>query len=247
MTRATHSPLFVTKELFETRYKGAEAIFVAGSVVRGEASTYSDLDLVVIFPKLKTAYRESFYHRDWPVEAFIHDTDTIRYFFRNVDPTLGRPTLAEMIAEGHEVPGPTALTETLKQMASELLREGPIPLREDEIEDRRYHISELVDDIREPRSRQELIATATLVYTELADYYFRSKRAWTGGGKAVLKRMKRLDPALARRFGDAFDVLFSTGETQKVIELAAEIMGNDGGFLFEGYRRDVPAEWRLGR
>ncbi len=95
MTRALHSPLFVTKELLETRYQGAEAIFVAGSVVRGEANNFSDLDLVVIFPKVGSAFRESFYHREWPVEAFIHDRETARYFFQKVDPEIGRATLAE--------------------------------------------------------------------------------------------------------------------------------------------------------
>lgn len=244
MTRATHSPLYVTKELFETRYAGAEAIFVAGSVVRGEASTYSDLDLVVVYPSVPVAYRESFTHKDWPVEAFIHDPETILYFFKKVDPELGRATLAEMISEGHEVPGPTAITETLKAAARSILLEGPPALSSDEIQDRRYHISELVDDIREPRSRQDLIATGTLVYGELSDYFLRSRRGWTGTGKAVLKRLKKVDPAFARRFTDSFDDLFINGQTQKVIDLAAEVLSSDGGFLFEGYRRDVPRDWR---
>jgi hypothetical protein len=244
MTRATHSPLFVTKELFETRYQGAEAIFVAGSVVRGEASTYSDLDLVVVFPKVKAAYRESFTHKGWPVEAFIHDEETIRYFFNHVDRPIGRGTLADMIIEGHEVPGPTPLTESLKSYANEIIKEGPPALTAEDLDDRRYHITELIDDIREPRNRQELIASGTLVYVELADYYFRSRRGWIGTGKSMLKRMKRIDPVFARKFTEAFDVLFANGQTSKVVELAEELLAADGGFLFDGYRRDVPSEWR---
>ncbi len=244
MTRATHSPLFVTKELLETRYQGAEAIFVAGSVVRGEASTYSDLDLVVIFPRVEAAYRDSFTHRGWPVEALVHDPETIRYFFENVDRHIGRATLADMISEGHEIPGPTPLTENLKSLAGATLREGPPALTEEEVEDRRYHISELIDDIREPRSRQELIASGTLVYNELADYYFRSRRGWAGTGKAVLRRMKKEDPVFARKFSEAFDVLFGSGESGKVIDLATELLAPAGGFLFEGYRRNVPTAWR---
>lgn len=244
MTRATHSPLFVTKELFETRYPGAEAIFVAGSVVRGEASTYSDLDLVVLFKKVDVAYRESFSHREWPVEAFIHDPETIRYFFDVVDPGLGRATLAEMILEGHEVPGPTALTMQLKERAAEVLKNGPQPLSSEEVTERRYQITELIDDIREPRSRQELVATATVIFNDLADYYFRSRRGWSGTGKSVLKRLKKDDPAFARRFSEAFDELFVKGLPQRVIELAAEVLAKDGGFLFEGYRRETPRDWR---
>lgn len=240
MTRATHSPLYVTKELYETRYKGAEAVFVAGSVVRGEATTYSDLDLVVIFPRVEVAYRESFAHKDWPVEAFIHDKYTLEFFFRHIDHQIGRATLAEMITEGYEVPGPTALTETLKRLASETLLAGPPPLLTEDVLDRRYHISELIDDIREPKNRSELIASASVIYNELADFYVRSRRGWTGSGKGLLKRMKRLDPAFARKFSESFEELFATGQTGRVIDLATEVLAPEGGFLFEGYRREVP-------
>lgn len=240
MTRATHSPLYVTKELFETRYQGAEAIFVAGSVVRGEATTYSDLDLVVIYPSVPVAYRESFLHRDWPVEAFIHDPRTLEYFIKSIDPQIGRATLAEMIAEGHEVPSSTPLTAQLKSLAVVSLRDGPPALSAEEIDDRRYHISELIDDLREPKNRAELIATATSVYVELADFYVRCHRGWSGAGKGILKRIKKLDPALGRRFSEAFEGLFTSGQTRQVIELTGEILSPHGGFLFEGYRRDVP-------
>lgn len=245
MTRATHSPLYVTKELFDTRYQGAEAIFVAGSVVRGEASTYSDLDLVVVYPQVPVAYRESFLHKEWPVEAFVHDPETIEYFFRQVDPQIGRATLAEMISEGHEVPGATPMTLRLKELARSILSDGPPTLTDAEVQDRRYQITELIDDIREPRSRQELIATATVIYNELADYFLRSRQGWTGSGKAVLKRLKKEDPAFARRFSEAFDELFAKGESQRVIDMAAEVLSKDGGFLFAGYHRDVPRDWRL--
>lgn len=244
MTGATHSPLFVTKELFETRYQGAEAIFVAGSVVRGEASTHSDLDLVVIFPKVEAAYRDSFTYKGWPVEAFVHDPQTLRYFFETVDKQIGRATLADMVSEGHEIPCATATTNDLKALATDTLRAGPPPLSKEEVEDRRYHISEMIDDIREPRNRQELIASGALVYTELADYYFRTNLCWAGTGKAVLRRMKKHDPAFARRFSDAFDALFIEGQAAKVVELAKELLAPVGGFLFEGYRRDVSPTWR---
>lgn len=245
MKMVTHSPLFVTKDLLETRYLGATTIFVAGSVVRGEATAHSDLDLVIVYPKIRAAYRESFQHRDWPVEAFIHDPETLNYFFRRVDSQLGRATLAEMIAEGHEIPGASDFSQALKEKARQILQAGPPALSDEEIQDRRYQISELLDDVRDPRTQQELFAAATLIYNELADYYFRTRLSWTGSGKAILKRMKRIDPTFARRFSEAFDLLFVSGQPGRVIELAEEIMAPQGGCLFEGYRRDVSENWRL--
>ncbi len=244
LTRAKHSPLYVTKDLLETRYKGAQVIFLAGSVMRGEASTYSDIDLVVVFPKVANAFRESFFHLEWPVEAFVHDPETLRYFFFHVDHLAGTSTLAEMVSEGLETPGPTQVSTDIKAMADAVLRQGPPALTSEQINDRRYHISELVDDIREPRSRQELNAAASAIYSELADYFFRTRQLYSSSGKAILKRLKKSDPVFFRKFTEAFDLLFATGRAEKVIELAEDLLSSQGGFLFDGYHREVSADWR---
>src|SRR4051794_40453736 len=82
------------------RYKDAGATFAAGSIVRGEGTPFSDLDLVVVYAHLPSAYRESFRFDGYPVEAFVHDPTTLEYFFLEVDRPSGVPTLPQMIAEG---------------------------------------------------------------------------------------------------------------------------------------------------
>jgi predicted nucleotidyltransferase len=239
MTLAKTSPLFVTKDLLETRYHGAEVIFVAGSVMRGEATAYSDIDIVVIFPKIQKAYRESFYHMEWPVEAFVHDPDTLQYFFHEIDRPTGTATLAEMVYDGIEVPQATPFSENLKSLAAVFLREGPPKLSQQEIEDRRYHLSERLDDLRDPRSKADLYATASAIYAELAEYYFRSRNEFSSTGKAILKRMKKSDPNFMRRFMDAFETLYTQAQPGKVIELCEELLMPQGGLLFDKYRRDA--------
>jgi predicted nucleotidyltransferase len=71
-----NQPTQVTQEIFDLRYRDASVIFLAGSIVRGESTPFSDLDLVVIFDKLPAAYRESFYFQGFPIEAFVHDPET---------------------------------------------------------------------------------------------------------------------------------------------------------------------------
>jgi len=66
-------------------------LLLAGSIVRGEGTPHSDLDLVVIFDRLPNAYRESFYFGDLPVEAFVHDPETLNYFLFEVDRSSGIP------------------------------------------------------------------------------------------------------------------------------------------------------------
>ena len=48
------------------RYKDAVAIFAAGSIIRGEGTPFSDLDLVVVYAQLPCACRESFVRAGFP-------------------------------------------------------------------------------------------------------------------------------------------------------------------------------------
>ena len=75
----------VVGRIRQQRYAGADVILLAGSVVRGQGTATSDLDLVVLFERLPQAYRESLHADGWPVEAFVHDPDTLRYFFLEHD------------------------------------------------------------------------------------------------------------------------------------------------------------------
>lgn len=103
----------------------ASVIFLAGSLVRGEGTSYSDLDLVVIFDKLPNAYRESMHFQNFPVEAFVHDPETLNYFLYEIDRPSGIPSLAHMILEGIEIPESNEMSQTLKELATSLIELGP--------------------------------------------------------------------------------------------------------------------------
>jgi hypothetical protein len=81
------------------RFADAEAGFAAGSIFRGEGTTMSDVDLVVLYRCLPNAWRESFVLDGVPVEAFVHDSETLAWFLSS-DQARGRPALLAMIAEG---------------------------------------------------------------------------------------------------------------------------------------------------
>ena len=76
-----NAPRFTLEKLMKERYQNALAIFWAGSVSNEQGTDGSDLDLVIVYEKLPNAYREAFIYDGWPIDAFIHDLDTLRYFF----------------------------------------------------------------------------------------------------------------------------------------------------------------------
>ncbi len=233
-----------TGELCSSRYADAEVVFLAGSIVRGEGTKYSDLDLVVVYKNLTAARRESFQFNGTPVEAFIHDPETLNYFFTEVDRPSGCPSLPQMVLEGIEIPMRTEFSERLKRIANSVIEQGPPPWSGSEMKNKRYQITDLIDDIREPKSIDELIATGAKLYELIADFYFRSNQAWSAKGKTIPRRLRQVDPEFAKRYSSAFENLFKLGDASSVIGLAAEAMNQCGGFLFDGHQLEAPSSWR---
>jgi hypothetical protein len=226
------------------RYPESKVIFLAGSLVRGEGTETSDLDLVVVHEKLPRAFRESFHFRHWPVEAFVHDPETLKYFIYQRDKPTGIPVLMSMIVEGIEIPESTSFSQAMKRLAEAALAEGPQLWSPEETERSRYMITGLVDDLRDPRSNSECAASGGALYDALANHYFRSRALWSAKNKMIPRKLQEADADLAAQFDSSFAALFESGNPTEAIELAERIIAPDGGWLFEGYTSYAPKEWR---
>ncbi len=233
----------VADEIRKHKYLEAQIVFLAGSFVRGENTPYSDLDLVVVFHRLPNAYRESFYFQGYPVEVFAHDPETLNYFITDQH-SSGVCVMAQMILEGIELPEPSTLSQQLKQLAASVINSSPPKLSEENLRQMRYTITDLINDLRQPRSQDEAIATGTLLYEALANGYLRVNGHWKAKGKSIPRKLKLVDSDLYSQFCDSFAELFARGETEKVIALTEEILKPVGGFLFEGYQQDADKESR---
>jgi predicted nucleotidyltransferase len=234
----------ITRQILDDRYPDADVIFLAGSLLRGEGTPYSDLDLVVIFRQLPHAWRESFYFQDYPVEAFVNDPETFNYFISEVGRPSGRSSLAHMVAEGVEVPGPTEISRSVKRIATDLIAAGPPELSDEDERQLRYAITNLIDDIRQPRSIEELFASGAELYGALANYYFRANGLWSAANKSIPRALSKAGSDIHSRFREGFEELFAGGRGDKVITLAEEILKRRGGFLFDGYKNEASPSCR---
>jgi predicted nucleotidyltransferase len=234
----------VANAIRSDRYVDAIVVFAAGSILRGEGTAYSDLDLVVVYNKLPCAYRESFRFGGYPVEAFVHDPETLEYFFCEVDRPSGIPALPQMVLEGVEIPATSNESRALKEHAASMIAAGPPSLDAATEQRRRYALTDLLDDLRDPRSRDELIGTGAQLYEQLADYHLRRHGLWSAKGKAIPRALWRADPELCTRYSHSFERLFTHSEARDVIHLAEELLRAGGGPLFEGFRSDAPPTWR---
>ena len=232
------SPEEAARGIFRERYEEARVVFLGGSVMRGEATPTSDLDIVVVYERLPNAYREAFVYGGWPVEAFVHDVGTLAEFFES-DRRRGVPALMSMVWEGVEVPEACEFSAGLKRSARELLEAGPPPWDEEELTLRRYRLTDWADDIRYPRSAEELVATGAWLYGDAAEFYFRTRGLWSAHSKTIPRRLREADAAFAERFLRAFETLFAEKRPEPAVALVAELLEPFGGFLFEGFRKEA--------
>ncbi|WP_425449409.1 nucleotidyltransferase domain-containing protein [Dethiothermospora halolimnae] len=235
----------IANRVYEERYSDAKFLILAGSIVRGEGTKTSDLDIVVIYEKIDKAFRESFIYEGTMIEVFAHDISTLKYFMYNIDYNDGRPVMASMVNEGVVIPSETELSNELKRIAKDHIKKGPKETDIDKIDSMRYNITNLLDDLKDSRNRNEQTAIAVRLYEDLAELYFRSRRCWRGKGKSIVRIMKKYDPDFASKYNESFNLLFKKEDSSKVIELGEELLNSVGGYLFEGYKLEANKEWRI--
>lgn len=237
-------PVETARKILRERYPAALVGFVAGSFNRGEATAFSDIDLVIVFDHLEFAWRESFMLDYWPVEVFAHDPETLRYFVREVDGADGVQSLASMIVEGVRITENAPFAESIASMADEILREPAPAWSADEFLHQRYAINDLIDDLRDPRNLFEARITIGTLHERLGNFYFRSQRLWSASNKHIPRRMAKTNAEMADLWVHAYDEAYA-GKYASLIALAESILAPYGGFLFDGYRRNAPSSWRL--
>lgn len=213
--------------------------------MRGQGTTSSDIDLVVVFERLDSAWRESFVQQGVPVEAFVHDPSTLAWFM-DEDARNGHPVLADMVAEGRPIGDGEELAYNLKQDAAERLLKGPGPLADARSKELRYTVTDLIDDLRGDRTEPEIRAISASLYQPLADLVLLGRGIWSGKGKWVPRLLQQHDSELAVAFDEAFR-LAAIGQGSILRAFAESELSRNGGAFFDGDRRQAPASARQPR
>lgn len=214
-------------------FPDAAVALLAGSVTRGEATTTSDLDIVLVTERPEAPYRESFRAFGWPIETFVYTETTYPAWFAQ-DAARRRPSLPRMCAEGIVLKDRNGLAAQVQAEARALLAKGPEPLNPQELAWARYQISDLLDDLGGARNGTEMLFTALALAPALADLACDLQRQWRGAAKWVPRALEPVGARLATRLADVVRNA-GAGHPSDLIELGDEILDSCGGRLFEGF------------
>jgi hypothetical protein len=228
------------------RFPVCVVALLAGSVVRGEATPTSDLDIVIVTTIAATPdapYRESFVAFGWRIEAFVHTAESYPHFFAS-DTARRRPSLPRMCAEGVVLRDAGGLAQRIKDEARHLLERGPVPLTTAELDAYRYRVTDLLDDLEGSTRLAETIFIANELAVAASELILLHHGQWIGLGKWVHRAMARFDPARAERLSAALLALYRDESVDALGHFAEEALAAVGGRLFAGYSlgKRLPAD-----
>ncbi|MDJ0332904.1 nucleotidyltransferase domain-containing protein [Planococcus sp. S3-L1] len=227
------NPINAAKQFVKKNHPSCDAALLAGSVIRGEATATSDLDIVVFDHQLRSSYRESFIDFGWNIEVFVHNLTSYKEYFSS-DCERARPSMPRMVAEG-VVLKDNGIIERVKAEAEVLLDRGPKEWPTQIIDTKRYVITDLLDDFIGCHDRAEAIFTAGAIAELISEFVLRTNKQWSGSSKWIIRSLRHYDCEFANYFIEAFEEFYKNNNKQKIIQLVDEVLLPYGGRLFEGF------------
>ncbi|TRB20272.1 nucleotidyltransferase domain-containing protein [Rhizobium rhizogenes] len=224
-----------TNSVLASRFPRYSFAFASGSIIRGEGTKGSDIDVVMVFDRLDTAWPETFIEGDFPFEVFVQDPETLSWFFES-DIARGYPVIIHMVATGHILGPNRDKGQVWKDYAASVLRAGPPELVGEKLDALKYQITDLLDDLHGDRAGPEIRAIAAQLYQPLADLMLLGRGAWSGRGKWIPRLLRETDQELANRFDDAFRQV-SRGNVEVLCNLTHAELDRHGGPFFAGDKR----------
>ncbi|MEV6763866.1 nucleotidyltransferase domain-containing protein [Streptomyces sp. NPDC051105] len=228
-------PIDTARAVVEEHHPDARAAFLGGSVVTGRRTATSDLDIVVLLHGAPAPYRASFRHGDWPVELFVHTEETWHaYVEREI--RKRRSPLLWMCADGLLLFDTDGVGARLDDEAQRRPAAGPPPAPAEEIDDRRYAITDLLDDLSGSADQSERLFIATELTRRTGELALAIEGSWGGGGKWLARRLESAAPRLGMDLHHALREVLE-GRDDSLVGVVDEVLGHVGGRLWEGYKR----------
>ncbi|MBB3908084.1 nucleotidyltransferase domain-containing protein [Anoxybacteroides rupiense] len=172
-------PPFEAAMQFVHRYfPDCQGALLSGSVVRGEATNTSDLDIVIFDEKLPAAFRESVTAFGWPIEVFAYNFMSYQHYFES-DRKNAKPSLLKMVTEGVVLIDRGRIS-VIREEAQKLLQNGPEPWSEEIIKQKRYFITDALEDFIGADERGEELCIANTLAELIHEFVLRVNGHWIG-------------------------------------------------------------------
>lgn len=214
------------------------AVVLFGSVARAEVSPRSDLDLLVLMPHEIQPYRRSYNEYGWFIEIWVvsqrYAEETVRRPDRNQNPV----TLTAY-SEGIILKDEQDFASSLQQKARAILKEGPPPLTNQEIDTYRYVLTDWLDDFLDTSQYGQAVLIAHDLTVKAAEFMVALHRRWIGERRWLYRALQDIDHPLAGQLTEQLIGFYKTGKKDDLASHVEAILALKGGRLYEGFHQTL--------
>ena len=222
------------------RFPDARAAWLAGSVVAGNATATSDLDVTVLLPGPPAPFRESLEYDGWPVELFVHSRETVAHWIAK-DLERRRPTLVRLISSGVVLLDLDGTGTALAEECDVILSAGPGPLSTAELDSMRYGLTDLLDDLADSTDPVTTAAVAVATWEAAGRLLLAADGRWWGTAKWLVRELREYDAAHGTSYALRLHAGLAASLDRDAVLLAVvveEVLDGVGGRLWVGYRAE---------
>jgi hypothetical protein len=232
-------PIDAAQAICEEHHPDARAAFLGGSVITNRRTATSDLDIVVLLHGAPAPYRLSVHDHGWPAELLVHTEESWHAFVEREVANRSSP-LMWMCANGILFLDRDGAGARIGARAKSLAAAGPPPMPAEEIDDRRYALTDLLDDLAGCTDPGERLFICTELARRTAELALAFNTAWNGGGKWLARRLDATAPGLCTRLHNGVQEALA-GRPSYLVAAVDEVLAQAGGRLWAGYRRSGTA------
>ncbi|MFE1584168.1 nucleotidyltransferase domain-containing protein [Streptomyces sp. NPDC058737] len=165
----------------------------------------------------------------------VHTEATWHAYIERELPTRRSPLLW-MCADGLLLFDTDGLGARLAAHARALAAAGPPPVPADEIDDRRYALTDLLDDLAGSTDPSERLFIATELVRRTAELALAVSGSWGGGGKWLARRLETTAPEVNARLHHGLREALD-GRAEPLVTVVDEVLARAGGRFWVGYKR----------
>ncbi len=218
------------------RFPQAVGSLFTGSAARGDGTASSDLDIIVLMAGPPAPMRRTDRIDHQLVEFFVHTEDSF-HEFADRERVERRSPLVHMAAHSQIVTDVDGTAARVQSVGRELWDAGPQAMTDSEIEDRRYGLTSLLDDLADETEPAASAALAATVLLDVADLALVSRGRWTGRGRWLMRRLHEVDSDLSDDLVAGLQAA-TVGDTTPLVRCGLSELQRVGGLLDAGYERD---------
>ncbi|MFD5214553.1 nucleotidyltransferase domain-containing protein [Microbacterium sp. NPDC058345] len=224
----------VTERFIARHHANAQVALIGGSTARGERTSTSDIDLLLIgdglFGEDRTSEATTVAFDGEVFEVFAY-TEAGFQEWAERDVARRRPVILEMLMDGVVVRDDGSLAR-LRDRWAPVLASGPV-LSDEESALRRYVITDLIDDLRDAVDPLEQAVIAGALFERVSELMLLCEHRWIATGKWLPRRLRML----SRTRTDALAAPLLAGDYARFADRAEDELHRAGGRLQDGFVR----------